>query len=378
VGNLAPDTQSAEPANAEMRKSASSGTSTQMLSASPGLAAPKFQSRSGIIGEGQLVPTAENPVPPSSVSGYFDGLDLARIRYARWEADEDALSAFGGCGTVCIFTGRSEFIEKYFETVQNLRARGYDVAIMDWRGQGRSARPLGNPRKGHITTFEQYHGDLVNFMREVVLPDCRPPYFALAHSMGGAVLLAAAARAQPWFKRMVLSAPMLQLAHRWPSTKAMRRLSEIACYGGLDALFVPGGGGKSLETLPFTGNDLTSDKKRFARNVDILKAAPELGIDGPTFGWVHAAGQAMEALSDPEFPSRVHTPVLMIAAGQDTVVSSRAIDLLGRDLRGGGSLVIDGARHEILMERDRYRELFWAAFDAFVPGSDEMENILKR
>ena len=284
----------------------------------------------------------------------------------------------GGFGTVCLFTGRSEFIEKYFETVQDLRVRGYDVAIMDWRGQGRSARPLGNPRKGHITTFEQYHGDLVNFMRDVVLPDCRPPFFALAHSMGGAILLQAAARLQPWFKRMVLTAPMLQMAYRWPSTKSMRRLAEIACYGGLGALFVPGGGGRSLETLPFSGNNLTSDQDRFVRNAGILKAAPELGIGSPTFGWAHAAGRAMEALTDPEFPSQVRTPVLMIASGQDTVVSSRTIDLLGRDLRGGGSLVIDGARHEILMERDRYRELFWAAFDAFVPGSEEMERILDR
>ncbi|MFV2091721.1 MAG: alpha/beta fold hydrolase [Hyphomicrobiales bacterium] len=331
-----------------------------------------------MVGDGQLVPTADNPVPPTSVSGYFDGLDLARIRYARWEADEDALSAMGSCGTVCIFTGRGEFIEKYFETIQDLRLRGYDVAIMDWRGHGRSARPLGNPRKGHITTFEQYHGDLVNFMRDVVLPDCRPPYFALAHSMGGAILLSSAARLQPWFKRMVLTAPMLQLAHRWLSTKAMRRLSEIACYGGLGALFIPGGGSSSLETLPFSGNNLTSDQKRFVRNSGILKAARELGIGSPTFGWVHAAGQAMEALSDPEFPSKVHTPVLMIAAGQDTVVSNRAIDLLGRDLRGGGSLVIDGARHEILMERDRYRELFWAAFDAFVPGGDDIERVISR
>jgi lysophospholipase len=31
--------------------------------------------------------------------------------------------------------------------------------------------------------------------------------------------------------------------------------------------------------------------------------------------------------------------------------------------------VIPGARHELLMERNSLRELFWAAFDAFIPGS---------
>lgn len=328
------------------------------------------QVRSGLVGDGQLVPTPNNPVPPTSVSGYFDGQDHARIRYARWEADEDGIEAFGARGTICLFTGRSEFIERYFETIEDLRQRGYCVAIMDWRGQGRSARPLGNPRKGHITTFDQYHGDMVNFMQDIVLPDCRPPYYALAHSMGSTILLQAAAQKQPWFQRMVLVAPMLRLGRKWASTEGLRRLAEIACYAGLDGLFVPGSGSRSLEETPFSGNELTSDQKRFVRNAQIIKAAPELAIGGPTIGWLHAAGRAMEAVLDPDFPSDLHTPILMVGAGNDTVVSTRAIDYLGKNIRGGGSITIDGARHEILMERDRYRQLFWAAFDAFIPGTD--------
>ena len=46
------------------------------------------------------------------------------------------------------------------------------------------------------------------------------------------------------------------------------------------------------------------------------------------------------------------------------------------NLAGGGRgdvlghvLTIDGARHELLQERDRYREQLLAAFDAFVPGT---------
>lgn len=325
----------------------------------------------GPSGEGQLVSTDDNQVPDGAISGYFDGLDLARIRYARWEGEADAVKATGGYGTVCVFTGRADFIEKYFETIEDLRRRGFDVAIMDWRGQGRSARLLGNPRKGHITSFDQYHGDLVHFMREVVLPDCRPPYFALAHSMGGAVLLHAAARRQPWFRRMVLSAPMLRLAGRRLSTRSIRRLSEIACYAGLDGLYVPGKRRLDHAAMPFSGNVLTSDQSRFTRNQRILKVAPELGVGAPTIGWIHAATQAMETLTHPEFAGYVRTPVLMAAAGKDALVSSRTIEQVGARLRGGGTINIDGARHELLMERDRFRELFWAAFDAFVPGSGD-------
>ncbi|HEU4805997.1 MAG TPA: alpha/beta hydrolase, partial [Nitrobacter sp.] len=38
-------------------------------------------------------------------------------------------------------------------------------------------------------------------------------------------------------------------------------------------------------------------------------------------------------------------------------------------LRSGSHLVIAGSKHEILQEQDRYRAQFWAAFDAFVPGT---------
>jgi lysophospholipase len=38
-------------------------------------------------------------------------------------------------------------------------------------------------------------------------------------------------------------------------------------------------------------------------------------------------------------------------------------------LRAGSHLVVVGSNHELLMEQDRYRTQFWAAFDAFVPGT---------
>jgi len=49
-------------------------------------------------------------------------------------------------------------------------------------------------------------------------------------------------------------------------------------------------------------------------------------------------------------------------------VSSKAVEELAVRLRAGSQIVLRGARHEILQERDAIREQFWAAFDAFVPG----------
>ena len=56
-------------------------------------------------------------------------------------------------------------------------------------------------------------------------------------------------------------------------------------------------------------------------------------------------------------------------ASNDTVVSTAAIEEFAYHLRAGSHLVIAGSKHEILQEQDRYRAQFWAAFDAFVPGT---------
>src|ERR1700724_2220788 len=146
-----------------------------------------------------LVSIPANPAPDDVVTGVLKTPHGVSLRLPRWAPPP------GRKGTVCLFQGRAEFIEKYFETVRDLRARGFAVATLDWRGQGLSDRPLADPRKGHIDDFAQYDVDLETFMKEVVLPDCPPPLFAVAHSTGGTILLRAAYRGQRWFDRIVLS-----------------------------------------------------------------------------------------------------------------------------------------------------------------------------
>src|SRR5258708_3723684 len=141
-----------------------------------------------------------NPVPDEAATAMLQTPDGVLLRYARWAPPP------GRKGTVCVFQGRAEFIEKYFEVVRDLRARGFAVATFDWRGQGLSQRALRDPLKGHVSNFSEYTTDLETFMKEVVLPDCPPPLFALAHSMGAAVLIQAAAKGHPRFRRVVPTA----------------------------------------------------------------------------------------------------------------------------------------------------------------------------
>jgi lysophospholipase len=309
-----------------------------------------------------LVSIPANPVPEGVVTGAIKTRDGVSLRFARWQPPP------GRKGTVCLFQGRAECIEKYFETVRELRSRGFAVATLDWRGQGRSERALADPRKGHVGDFSEYESDVETFMNEVVLPDCPPPFFAIGHSMGGTVMMRVARLGSRWFDRIVLSAPMIRLSGM-RSAPLSRFTVRAMRWIGMGSAYVPGGSDALIATGPYIGNPATSDPVRHARTKAILEAAPDLGIGSPTVSWVNAAYRAMGELADPAYPSKVRQPLMLIAAGRDQVVSTAAIEDIATRLRAGSHLIIAGARHELMMEQDSYRGQFWAAFDAFVPGT---------
>ena len=133
------------------------------------------------------------PAPSSPWRGRSTAIQL---RTARW-VPQTALR-----GTVVVLQGRSEFIEKYFEVIGELLARGFAVAAMDWRGQGGSARQLKNPRKGHIDDFSLFERDLGALVDDVLGPSCPQPWFGLCHSMGGAIMLSIAHAGRCPFERL--------------------------------------------------------------------------------------------------------------------------------------------------------------------------------
>jgi lysophospholipase len=303
-----------------------------------------------------------NAVPDGCIRSIIKTPSGLRLRAAMWPLPKGRAK-----GTICVFQGRTESIEKYFETINDLRERGFWVATLDWRGQGGSDRLLSDPLKGHVDGFSGYREDLHLFMHDVVLPDCPPPYFALAHSMGGLILLHTAAFKGNWFERIVSVAPLIGLPEDGGLMGVALPIAQTMRAIGLGRMNVPARGFDKLP--PFSNNPLTSDAERYTRWAEILKAGPHLRVGKPTFGWLAAMGDAMDLVNGEQFPTRVQVPVLMVSAGLDRVVSSRATELLGKRLRIGGHISVDSARHEILQERDTIRDSFMAAFDTFIPGT---------
>jgi len=160
---------------------------------------------------------------------------------------------------------------------------------------------------------------------------------------------------------------MIALARtNWP--RATRAFVEALDAVGLGGTLSRRGGSKIVATLPFDHNRLTSDPARYARTASVVAAHPELGLGYPTIGWLDAAFRLMREFEDPDFARRTLTPTLVIAAGADRVVDTRATEWFASRLRAGRMIIVEGAEHELMMERDVFREQFFAAFDAFIPG----------
>ena len=149
-----------------------------------------------------LTSTPDNPAPPGGIEEYVSAADGVRLRTARWTPSS-------AIGTVVVLGGRAEFIEKYFEVIGELLARGFAVATMDWRGQGGSDRLLRDARKGHVDDFIQFECDLDALVEKILARECPRPWFGLCHSMGAAVLLGASEGGRCPFERLVLTSPMI-------------------------------------------------------------------------------------------------------------------------------------------------------------------------
>lgn len=308
-----------------------------------------------------LVETAANPIP---IGTRVEALDLGKGKMLRYAITPAA--SHPAHGTVIVLHGRNECIEKYFETIRDLASRGFTVATFDWRGQGASSRYLRNAAKGFVKSFDDYAADFELLFQSVLLPDCRGPYYILAHSAGALTALVTAPALSNRIRRMVLLAPLLDINSSRTRKMSARIIANTLRSTGLGGTYMLGG---PHVLRPFAANEVTSDSARYDRNCGVLDLAPELAIGGPTASWIVAAARAIKRVTKPEYIDTIRIPTLIVAAGADSVVSTPAIERFAVQMRNTTLLTVDGARHEILQEKDFYREQFFAAFDAFIPGT---------
>lgn len=297
-----------------------------------------------------------NDVPAGAEEHWLEGRGGVRLRALTAPAQ-----ASPPRGSVIVCPGRTEFIEKYFEVVGELQARGFCVFVIDWRGQGLSGRQLANPMKGHFDTLDDPVNDLATALK--VLADKLPrPHILLAHSMGGAIALRALQTRRVEVEAAAFSAPMWGIANLGAFGKKFARfVTSIGGGGG----FAPGVE-KRWRRESFKRNSVTHDKERHARAQGLIAEEPRLALAGPTLGWVTSAADAVEGFQQPRALAHLRMPVLVASAAQEALVDNRSHAEIAALLPDCTHITIAGAKHELLMETDAIRAQFWAAFDALL------------
>ncbi|MBX7200741.1 MAG: alpha/beta fold hydrolase, partial [Rhodospirillaceae bacterium] len=186
-------------------------------------------------------------------------------------------------------------------------------------------------------------------------------------SMGGAIGFYCLARHPKVFDAAVLSAPMLGLRlgglPRWLAAAIVWLGAKL---GGPDA-FAPGAGRWTADPAMCPARShVSNDPRRCLIQREWYSARPVLQVDGATYGWLRAALELTDTLSDPGLIAKVITPVLIGSAGRDVLVSPRQHERTAAALPEGKLVTFPDAKHELFMETDAVRDAWFVAIDDFI------------
>lgn len=283
--------------------------------------------------------------PDSIRAAWIETADGVRLRVATWPAARPQ-------GTVLLFPGRTEYVEKYGEVAGDLADAGLTTLAIDWRGQGLSDRLLADRMPGHVGHFDEYHCDVEALVAFALAEGLPKPWHLLAHSMGGTIGLRALIEGLP-VERAAFSAPMWGISLAASLRPAAWTLSLAARATGFTDRYAPGTSrGAYQGETPFEGNLLTHDDAQYARMAAQTSAYPDLAIGGPSLGWLGAALAECRKLARRPSPA---TPCVTMLGTDELIVDTRRIRARMARWRNGELVLIEGGRHECLMETPERR-----------------------
>ena len=294
--------------------------------------------------------------PEGGEAFWLTASDGVRIRAGVWPV--------GQKGTVLLFPGRTEYVEKYGLAAGDLRARGYATVVIDWRGQGLADRLLPDRMMGHVEQFQDYQLDVqavLDLTRQLGLPE---PYYLLSHSMGGAIGLRSLMRGIP-VKAASFSAPMWGIAMAAWMRPFAQSLAHLSGLFGQAHRFAPSTTDKSyVAETEFGGNVLTTDPEMWRYMKRQVIERPELALAGPSIAWLKTALAECHDMSLAPAPD---CPALTALGTAEKVVDIAPIHLRMAGWRKGRLELFTGAEHEVPMEtaahRGRFFDLTAALFD---------------
>lgn len=305
----------------------------------------------------------ESEGPEGGQAWWLSCADGVRLRIGWWPAENAR-------GTVLLFPGRTEYVEKYGRAAAEYGKAGYNLVAIDWRGQGLADRQLADRATGHVKDFAEYQLDVDAVLAAVAELEGAPlPRVLIGHSMGGCIGLRAAYRLD--LAAVAFSAPMWGIRLNPAVRPAAWLLSSISHPLGFSGRYAPGTEAETYAlAAEFADNMLTRDEEMWLYMRRQLTSHPELALGGPSLHWLNRALVEMRRLMRKPAPA---LPCLTFLGGNERIVEPSAIHRRMATWEGGELVVPEGAEHEIMMERPDVRDDFFkrtiAFFDSHLPDA---------
>jgi lysophospholipase len=289
------------------------------------------------------------PPCPGGRAVWITAQDGVRLRAGVWDQ--------GNRGTVLMFPGRTEYVEKYIHVAAAMRVRGFATVIIDWRGQGLSDRPLADRQVGHVERFGDFQNDVTAMLALCDALALPKPLYLMAHSMGGCIGLRSLIEGILPVRAAAFSGPMWGVRIPQWQVPAAWALGHISRRIGQGHRYAPGTGPVTyVADAPFEDNVLTSDREMFAMMKRQVTERPELSLGGPSLQWLN---EAMVECRDLALRPSPAVPALVGLGTRERVVDAeRVVERMAR-WPGGRLSMFEGAEHEIVMETPALRERFF-------------------
>jgi len=279
-------------------------------------------------------------------SGYFKGEKNLNIFFKYFKIKNEK-------GSIVISDGRTESIVKYKELIYDLTQNDYSVFIIDHRGQGLSDRvSTVNPKLGDIDNFDFYVEDLHTFVQQIVKPTEPKKLFLLSHSMGGAIAGLYLDRYKEDFDAAVFSSPMIEPKIILPATSTL--ICKIITKFNIPKAKAIESDEKYKEAwVENEKKNITHSSIRFKLYKEEMKKHPQNIIYSPSWFWIDETCRVTKKLLNGNINYKID--VLLLQAGGDDIVNLKPQEEFCNSLQSCKLVKIDGARHELFIEKDIYR-----------------------
>lgn len=273
-------------------------------------------------------------------------------------------------GTILLFPGRSEYIEKYGRTIGCLEQLGFHILVIDWRGQGLADRALPDRMIGHVNSYADYQLDVAAMIKaasDLALPK---PWFLFGHSLGACIGLRALLGDLP-VQACVFTSPMWNLKMPLPRRLAAWLYSWAATALGKGHLYAPGTSASSyVLNTAFSQNRLTDDSEMYAYFITQANHLQEHQIGGPSTAWLFETLRETRHLSNQALPN---LSCVSLCGTRDEVVDVSCIEKRMADWPRGRIEILEG-KHDLLSETPTIRERVLAVVDKQFVTSDHVSS----